>query len=115
MVQSLGPLRLVNWARLPEEIPRPGVIRQPVHGTNQTLVRYRYAPGAIFPVHAHPEEQVTIVLRGRLAIEVAGTEVIAEPGDVMIIPGGVAHGASVVGDEEVETLNFFVPRRETGP
>ncbi|MCX2728350.1 cupin domain-containing protein [Thermomicrobium sp. 4228-Ro] len=106
---------LYRWSTMPEEVPRPGVIRQTVNAERQTLVRYRYAPGSVFPVHAHPEEQITVVLRGTLAFEIDGTELLGEPGDVIVIPGGVAHGARVVGDEEVETLNTFVPRREQAP
>lgn len=106
---------LYRWSAVPEEMPQPGVIRQTVHAERQSLVRYRYAPGSVFPVHAHPEEQITVVLRGTLAFEIDGTELLGEPGDIIVIPGGVAHGARVVGDEEVETLNTFVPRREHAP
>ncbi|MDW7982569.1 MAG: cupin domain-containing protein [Thermomicrobium sp.] len=104
-----------RWEAVAVEYPQPGVVRQTVHGIHQTVVRYRYAPGSVFPVHAHPEEQVTVVLRGRLALEVEGTELLCEAGDVVVIGSGVPHGARVVGDEEVETLNTFVPRREAAP
>ncbi|MCX7622661.1 MAG: cupin domain-containing protein [Thermomicrobium sp.] len=106
---------LFDWSSIPEETPQPGVVRQTLHGERQTLVRYRYAPGAVFPVHVHPEEQVTVVLRGRLAFVVDDVEILGEAGTVVVIPGGVAHGARVVGEEEVETLNTFVPRRATAP
>jgi quercetin dioxygenase-like cupin family protein len=106
---------VVQWDVLPVESPRPGIFRQTLHGDRQTVVRYRYAPGSVFPVHAHPEEQVTMVLRGTLALEVAGEESICGPGTVVVIPGGVPHGARVVGEEEVETLNTFEPRRTSAP
>ncbi len=106
---------VTSWSRIPEEQPHPAVVRQTVHGERQTVVRYRYAPGAIFPVHAHPEEQVTLVLCGQLALEVDGLEVVCGPGDVVIVPSGVPHGARVVGEDEVETVNTFVPRRESAP
>jgi len=109
------PVTLQQWSTVPEESPQPGIVRQTVHGERQTLVRYRYAPGSVFPVHVHPEEQVTVVLRGTLALIVDGTELLAGPGAVLVIPGGVAHGARVIGEEEVETLNTFVPRRERAP
>ncbi len=96
-------------------MPQPGVARQTLHGERATLVRYRYAPGSVFPVHAHPEEQMTVVLRGTLVFVVDGTEIVGEPGAVIVIPGGVPHGARVVGDAEVETLNVFAPRREQAP
>ncbi len=106
---------LYRWSNVAEEAPQSGVVRQTVHAERQTLVRYRYAPGSVFPIHAHPEEQITVVLRGTLAFQLDGAELIAEAGDVVVIPGGVPHGAHVVGEEEVETLNTFVPRREHAP
>ena len=103
------------WAEAPAEEVLPGVVRQTVHGARQSLVRYRYAPGTVFPVHAHPEEQITAVLSGRLVFEVAGERRELGPGGVVVIPGGVPHGAAVVGAEPVETLNALSPRRPTGP
>ena len=93
----------------------PGVERQTVHGERQSLVRYRYAPGAVFPVHRHPQEQVTVVLSGRIEFEIGGERREVGPGEVVVIPGGVVHGAAVVGDDAVETLNALSPRRESGP
>jgi quercetin dioxygenase-like cupin family protein len=106
---------IVDWNSLPSEEVLPGVVRQTVHGERQSLVRYRYAAGSVFPVHAHPEEQITAVLSGRIRFEVAGEAREVGPGEVVVIPGGVPHGAAVVGDEPVETLNALSPRRALGP
>ncbi len=103
------------WYGLVADEPVSGVRRQIVNGARQTLVRYVYAPGAIFPVHAHPEEQITVVLRGRIGFDVAGERVELGPGEVAVIPGGVPHGAAVVGTEEVETINALSPRRNAHP
>ncbi len=103
------------WNALPTEEVLPGIARQVVHGARQSVVRYVYAPGAIFPIHAHPEEQVTVVVSGRIAFEIAGADYELGPGEVAVIPANVPHGARVVGDETVETFNALSPRRETGP
>ena len=103
------------WTSVPAEEVLPGITRQTVHGVRQSLVRYVYAPGAIFPRHAHPEEQITIVVRGRLAFDIAGQQLELGPGEVAIIPGGLPHAAAVVGTGPVETLNALSPRRELGP
>ncbi|MBX6341244.1 MAG: cupin domain-containing protein [Thermomicrobiaceae bacterium] len=105
----------VNWADVPREEVYPGIARQAVHGERQTLVRYVYQPGAVFPVHQHPQEQVTAVLSGQIEFEVAGRRLTLGPGDVAVIPGDTPHGARVVGDAVVETLNALSPRREQGP
>ena len=63
----------VNWSEIPVEEVYPGITRQVVHGERQTLVRYVYQPGSVFPQHHHPQEQVTSVLSGRIEFDVAGT------------------------------------------
>ena len=55
------------------------------------------------------------MLSGRIRFEVAGEAREVGPGEVVVIPGGVPHGAAVVGDEPVETLNALSPRRARGP
>ncbi len=111
----------ISWADIAVEQPLPGVTRQVIQGECQTLVRYVYAPGVVFPVHHHPQEQITTVLSGRLTftLEVDDgertREVALEPGTVLVIPGGRRHGAAVVGGKEVETLNMLSPRRDHDP
>ena len=115
MSDGTGGLTRATWADLPIEEVMPGVSRQTLHGERQTMVRYVYAPGAVFPGHAHPEEQITLVIRGRIAFDIGGERVVLGPGEVAVIPGGVAHGAAVVGSETVETFNALSPRRVVGP
>jgi quercetin dioxygenase-like cupin family protein len=106
---------VVSWNDVATERAGEGIERQTIHGDRQTLVRYRYAPGAVFPSHAHPEEQMTVVLSGRITFTVGDRTVTLGPGEVATIPGGVPHGAAVPGDEPVETLNCMSPRRVHAP
>lgn len=108
-------LRRFAWDAIVPELVHPGVERQVVDGDRQTLVRYVYRPGAVFPVHSHPQEQITTVLSGGIRFEVDGVPILLGPGEVAVIPAGVPHGATVVGDETVETLNALSPRRERHP
>lgn len=112
---TAGTPRSLAWDDLVPDEPVPGVQRQIMDGTHQTVIRYVYAPGAIFPVHAHPQEQITVVVRGQIRFDVAGQRVDLGPGKVAVIPGGVAHGAAVIGTEEVETINALSPRRGDHP
>jgi quercetin dioxygenase-like cupin family protein len=105
----------LRWSEQPAEQVLPGVTRRVAHGERQSMVQYVYAPGSVFPRHAHPEEQVTLVVRGRIRFEFDSRSVELGPGEAAVIPGGVPHGARVVGDEEVETYNALSPRRERGP
>lgn len=104
-----------QWAQIPADEVYPGITRQAIHGERQTLIRYVYQPGSIFPEHAHPQEQITTILSGAIEFEVAGERRVYGPGDVGIIPGNIPHGARVVGGETVETLNSLSPRRDAAP
>jgi len=65
---------------------------------------YRYPPGTGAKPHAHPEEQVITVLRGRIRSRVAGEEKILGPGEAVYIPAGTEHENWAV-DEEVEFIS----------
>lgn len=104
-----------NWSGVAAEEVYPGIARQIIQGERQTLVRYIYQPGSVFPQHQHPQEQITVVLSGRIEFDVVGTLYRLGPGDIAVIPGDTPHGARVLGDEVVETLNNMSPRRDEAP
>jgi integrase len=107
--------RRLRWEDVPVEGVTPAVSRQVLRGSRLEAVRYVYRPGAEFRLHAHPEEQMTFVLSGRIAFR-SGRQVLeAGPGDVVHLPSGVPHGAYVSGDRTVVTLNVFSPVRKALP
>jgi quercetin dioxygenase-like cupin family protein len=105
----------VAWESIPATEVYPGITRQVVNGARQTMVRYVYQPGSIFPIHDHPEEQITVVVSGNIEFTVAGETITLGVGQVAVIPAGIPHGARVVGDQTVETFNALSPRREQHP
>jgi quercetin dioxygenase-like cupin family protein len=105
----------IDWNAIPVEQPLEGVARQTVHGASQTLVRYIYQPGSIFPIHQHPEEQITIVLSGSIDFTVDGAPLTLSSGECALIPANTPHGAMVSGSEVVETLNTMSPKRTVAP
>lgn len=107
--------KTVNWSEVPVEDVYPGITRQVVQGERQTLVRYVYQPGSVFPIHQHPQEQITAVLYGEIEFNVAGEVARLGTGDVAIVPGNTPHGARVTGSDVVETLNNLSPRRDQAP
>jgi quercetin dioxygenase-like cupin family protein len=104
---------IINWDEVEATELFPGVIRQAVVSTTSTVVRYTYHPGCVFPVHQHPEEQITIVHTGEIEFEVDGQPVTLRAGQVAIIPGGVPHGARVLTGETVITDNYIASANRT--
>jgi quercetin dioxygenase-like cupin family protein len=105
----------IDWNAIPIEYPLGGVARQTVHGEKQTLVRYVYQPGSVFPEHSHAEEQITIVLSGSIDFTVGGSPLTLVAGEIALIPAHVPHSARVSGTDIVETLNTMSPRRASAP
>lgn len=113
--------QVIAWSVIPEEEVLPGITRQVYHGQEQTIVRYVYKPGSVFPMHAHPQEQMTAVLHGRMTFTVDDPrggptcQIELGPGEIVMLPANLPHGAEVMGPEEVETLNTLSPRRRDAP
>jgi quercetin dioxygenase-like cupin family protein len=105
----------MDWTQAPLEDAGSGITRQTIHGERSTIVRYVYPPGAIFATHAHPEEQLTVVLSGRIVFTTPSGEVEVGPGGTLLVPPNLPHGARVIGDETVESINVLAPRRERSP
>jgi quercetin dioxygenase-like cupin family protein len=100
-------VRQIDWDRVDRTEPARGVTRQILVTESSTVVRYTYAPGAAFPAHRHADEQVTLVHSGAIEF-LCGTErVVLEAGGILVIPAGVPHAATVIGDVEVVTDNYF--------
>jgi quercetin dioxygenase-like cupin family protein len=68
-------------------------------------------PHAVVEEHAHPHEQVGIVLEGRAAFTIGGEEKTLRPGDLFRIPGNIRHKVVAL-DQPVKALDIFYPIRE---
>ena len=99
-----------------DEEAKTGVERGVWHGGPFTVVRYKYAPGAIFPSHSHEASQLTIVLKGKIVFFVGENKVSVKSGETIYIPSNEPHGAEVPKEgEPVISLNIFHPPREEHP
>ncbi|MEX1158565.1 MAG: cupin domain-containing protein [Thermomicrobiales bacterium] len=107
------PALVFDWDLIESTDVFPGVRRQALVTATCTVIRYTYQPGCVFPVHQHPEEQVTIVHSGEIEFEVDGEPVILRAGQVAVIPGNVPHGARVTGTETVVTDNYIASANRT--
>ena len=99
---------------LPVIEPRPGVKGTVVHADHATLVVYDYAPKTIVETHKHEVEQVGVVIKGSLAMVIAGEQRILRPGDSFRVPANAAHGARVF-EEATQVVDVFAPPRKDLP
>ena len=72
----------------------------------QALVSF--APGASFPRHKHPGEEIIYVTQGTLEYEVAGKPVTVKAGEVLFVPYGAVHAARNVGPGPGAELATYV-------
>lgn len=100
-----------NWDTIPRETVSPGIVRQMIHGERLMICRLTIAPGVDTPRHNHTHEQITVVEKGRVRYVLGTDERVFGAGDVILLPGGVWHGATML-DEEVVLVDIFSPIRE---
>ncbi|HEU4650441.1 MAG TPA: cupin domain-containing protein [Croceibacterium sp.] len=80
-----------------------------VPGREVLQARVDFAPGASFPSHRHPGEEIIYVLQGRLEYVVEGQPAVTlEAGDVLFVPAGVFHSARNVGTVPGSELATYV-------
>ena len=97
------------------QAPPPGATRTElqrhdlsVPGREVIQVRVELAPGAVFPSHTHPGEEIIYVIEGTWAYEIAGKPVTAKPGDVLFVPAGTIHSARNAGTGTAAELATYV-------
>lgn len=78
-------------------------------GVHQELCWVKFDPGAIYPMHSHPYEQVSLVVQGRLSLRVGDEAREVGPGDMWFVPVDVPHGGKVLGDEPVIFIDVYAP------
>ena len=78
-------------------------------GREAVQVRVDFAPGAGFPRHSHPGEEIIYVLGGLLEYRVDGKALITlKAGDVLFVPAGTIHAAKNVGDSTASELATYI-------
>ncbi|MCZ6835136.1 MAG: cupin domain-containing protein [Planctomycetota bacterium] len=100
---------------LEQDYPREGIERRRIEGDRFMLLDIRLKKGAVVPMHAHENEQMTTVISGLLRFTIGqGDEVRVEtlgPGQVLHLPSNFIHGAQVL--EDTVVYDVFSPVSET--
>lgn len=88
----------------------PGIIGQYVHGNHLTTGWITVKKGSSLGLHHHPHEQITIILEGKMEMNVGSETVFLEKGMIQIIPPNVPHSAIAL--EDATLIDVFHPVRE---
>ena len=89
----------------------PGVEIRTTAGQGMMLSVVTFEPDSLVPDHAHPHEQMGIMISGLAEFTVGGVTRVIGPGDIWRIPGGVTHRVRALDGPALE-LDVFHPIRE---
>lgn len=67
-------------------------------------MQHKYEAGTVLQEHAHKEPRKDAVISGELKVSMSGHEVVLKAGEVLDVPVGVEHTATVVGEKPVVVL-----------
>ncbi len=68
-------------------------------------------PHSVVEEHAHPHEQVGILLSGKMVFTIGDEQKTVQAGDVWRIPGNVRHKVVTL-DEPARAIDIFTPVRQ---
>ena len=89
----------------------PGIKRRTITaGASMYQMRAELEAGSRLPEHAHPQEQIAHVIKGRLKLTVAGIPHELTAGDAVYIASSVPHSGETI--EETTVIDTFSPPRE---
>ena len=92
-------------------IGRTEALRHDIGNAGREVVQVRvdFAPGASFPKHTHPGEEIAYVLEGTVEYQLGDQPpVLLKAGDALFIPAGVAHSAKNHGKVNAAELATYV-------
>jgi unsaturated pyranuronate lyase len=81
-----------------------------IAGQNMMCSFIEQPPGATFPLHSHPAEQILIILEGSEEHICGEEKFLMRAGDVCVHPPNVQHGGHT--DTGYKGIDVFSPRRE---
>ena len=79
-----------------------------VRGWESLQALVTFAPGASFPRHKHPGEEIIYVTQGTIEYEVGGKLVTVKAGEVLFIPNGTIHAARNAGKGPAAELATYI-------
>jgi quercetin dioxygenase-like cupin family protein len=101
------------WKDVPLEALSPLVVRQYIHGAQAMVARFELRASAVVPWHEHHNEQISLILEGRVRFHfrdgIEETVIEAVAGDTVVIPAHLPHQIEVL--EDARAIDVFAPPR----
>jgi len=101
--------KVFNWSKIEEEIT-PSFSRKIIMGEKQSWQKVFIKKGQKVPLHKHPHEQISYVMKGTIKFFVNKKEYIVKEEEVLLIPSNAEHGCEAL--EDSIALESFSPPRE---
>ncbi|MGH2869559.1 MAG: cupin domain-containing protein [Solirubrobacteraceae bacterium] len=99
-----------RFDELPAKEVYAGVVRRTFTSDKATVTRYSFDPGATFPLHRHPQQQITLIEVGEVEMTVADHAAPMSAGDWSVIEADVEHGIRG-GPGGAQVLAIVIPAR----
>jgi len=80
------------------------------YGAKTLLSEFRLQKGYSIPIHKHPHEQITNVIKGQLQFTLGEETRICKAGEVITIPSNTLHAAKAI--TKCRAIDIFYPVRE---
>jgi quercetin dioxygenase-like cupin family protein len=103
-----------SFEELGADSPYAGIARRVLTTSKATVQEYSFEADATYPLHDHPQEQITLVLDGELTFTVNGQSQELSAGAWSVVPGDVQHGITA-GPAGARFLAILVPPRKEPP
>lgn len=104
------PMSHHRWVDVPSEQINETVARRFITGDSVTIGRFELKKGGVVPLHAHVNEQISMVMSGVVLFRVDGRETVVKAGEVIQIPANVPHEVEVL--EDALAIDVFSPVRQ---
>jgi quercetin dioxygenase-like cupin family protein len=115
---TAGLALIIGWGFVLPELhaQQPGVKRTDlqrhdlsVPGREVIQVRVDFAPGAAFPRHSHPGEEIVYAIEGVMEYRIDGKPPgTLKAGEVLFIPAGAVHAVKNVGSGNAAELATYI-------
>lgn len=107
-------IQVIDFESMPHDTISKGITRQWFHGAKGQMAYFHLKKGAHIPMHKHPNEQITYILKGKVKINILDKgnkkTYIISAGQVILFPENVSHEFFAL--ENTLDLDVHVPVRQ---